>query len=289
MLSHVKSLGIDIGGTTCRAALLDAASRILVDCKAPTPEDGQPDLLAALVRTLANCVCDGGIPFGLPIGIALPGRFDLRTTVMHKAVNLPALEGARLFEVFGATLHARTFKLMTDVMAAGAAQRAALAGDVTHAQLDRVVYLSIGTGVGGVAIIDGQVLDPLHGAGQFGHLIVNTGPDAPLCKCGLRGCLEACFSGEMVRTNGITGRALHDVTTGLLQLAQLWAPTAIILGGGVIDHHRQFVAQCREAFNARRGAIPPADLAILAAPLRSDEAGVVGAGTIARLSCTARP
>jgi len=283
MRDQAIAIGVDIGGTTIRVGSVDDAGRLLQLRAGTTPERGDPGPLASRVRELLDSVFfPQEPPEAVPVGIALPGRIHPISLRMLRAVNLPALEGVRLTELFSAALAGRPLCVLADVQAAAQAQFDALAADVSGGQWNRVVYLSIGTGVGGAVVLDGLAADLSRGPGQFGHLIVETGPEAPLCRCGVRGCLEACFSGEIALRQGLTDRAIRHLTTGLLQLSQLWVPDAIILGGGVVDHFPQLVERCREQFQMRRGDIPPRSLAIVRGLLPSDEAGVKGAAAFAR-------
>ena len=107
------------------------------------------------------------------VGIAMPGIWDRQTGVMQRALNLPRLEGTDVVRLFERALR-RPVRVETDVNAAGWAQWRA----IRPCPL-RFVYLSIGTGVGGSVILDGQLLRHTRGgAGHLGHLIVDTAADA---------------------------------------------------------------------------------------------------------------
>ena len=171
-----NALGIDIGGTHTRLGIVEPSGRVVEFREHPTPDAGDPSELSELIKhtietwslthELGNAV----------VGVALPGVWDRATTVMQRALNLPRLDDVRLDELFE---HAtgRSVYLETDVIAAGWAQHRAL-----DPSPPRFVYLSIGTGVGGCVILDGQIVRHTRGgAGHFGHLIVDTSPHAPLC------------------------------------------------------------------------------------------------------------
>ena len=237
--------------------------------QAATPPRGEPQALAATVRSLADSLKP--IPVDL-VGVAVPGvREGAR---MVRAVNLPALEGVDLGELFGGAL-GRAVHIETDVNAATLAQQ-------RHAapQAQRFVYLAIGTGVGAGVLLNGVLLRHTRGgAGLFGHLIVDASADAPLCRCGGRGCLEAHIGGWALAGGEPGERAVEALVTGLLQIAAIYAPECIVLGGGVVS--AALVARAQAAFDARRTSLTPTGLTILDGSLYAEQAGVVGAALCA--------
>lgn len=360
MVSSVSdyAIGIDIGGGTIRAGAVDSSGTVARLERARTPEKGAPSELAGRVADLCRALV-AGLAGATPaaIGVALPGVWDRATGVMQRAVNLPRLEGTNVVELF-ARACGRSVRVETDVLAAGWAQHRA-----RRPAVERFVYLSFGTGVGGCVILNGEfVRHTRGGAGHLGHLIVDTSPQAPRCRCGARGCLEALLSGvavERARSGGLRrggrsrwseqrdpgaleantaaarddssmsppadslpashefppapadsavelarreslphprgarrhpsrplgGRALATladaVAIGLVQIAHLYAPQVVALGGGVIEHEPQLVVAAREAFACRRGSLAPPEMSIEPAPLGTNEAGVIGAAQLA--------
>ncbi|MFN0134928.1 MAG: ROK family protein [Phycisphaerae bacterium] len=267
------ALGIDIGGQTVRLAIVNPSGRIIAQRKAHTPEGGHPrqllDIIATLARELPRPTCAYA-------GVGLPGRLDSRSRIVEAAVNLPRLEGVNVYD---GIMHAiqRQLVIRSDVATAAYAQWRVLADAPM-----RFVYLTLGTGVGGVAIIQGTIMDARErGPAQFGHLIVDTSDDAPECRCGSRGCLEACVSGLAVAQTGITPRVVTQLRVGLTQLAHLWAPQMISVGGGVVDHHAELVERAARQLREYQGRLVPPDLTIECGVLPSDEAGVVGAALLA--------
>ncbi len=289
MLPARTALGIDIGGTSVRVGVVTDAGELLARADAPTPSDGDPALLGKLLSEQVQRVVDDAAQ-GAPsaVGVAVPGIWDRETGIMQRAINLPQLEGRNIRQLFADALGRAVF-VESDVNAAAWAQWHAL-----KPRPRRFVYVSIGTGVGGSAILDGQILHHTHGgAGHFGHLIVDTGADAPLCRCGSRGWLEAIVSGPALAGAARTSagaaldHAAHALAIGLLQLAVLYAPDVIALGGGVVDHEAALVDQTRIAWGQlRRGLAPPA-LRIERAPRPTDQAGVLGAALLAASRATA--
>jgi predicted NBD/HSP70 family sugar kinase len=79
----------------------------------------------------------------------------------------------------------------------------------------------------------------------------------------------------------VIDRAARALAIGLQQLAHIYAPEVIALGGGVIDHHPELVAQTATHFAEHRSRLIPAALRIIRAPLSTREAGVIGAALLA--------
>jgi len=276
------ALGFDIGGTWVRAGLVSADGTIRARVESPLPPDGDPALLSQLLAEQAARVLAGADSAPSAIGIALPGIWDRQTGVMRRALNLPRLEGTDVVRLFERAL-GRPVLVESDVNAAGWAQWRA-----SQPRPQRFVYLSIGTGVGGSVILDGQLLRHTRGgAGHFGHLIVNTASDAPLCHCGARGCLEAMVSGPALRSAPHHGPVAcapgsdRALAVGLCQLAVLYAPDVIALGGGVIDAQPELADLAGAAFRQLGGTLAPSALRIVRAPLSTHEAGVLGAALLA--------
>jgi len=272
-----STLAVDIGGTHCRVASVAGDGRILASVICDTPRDGEPEALAESLWSAADRL-QSGAPAG-PAGVALPGLWDRATGVMERAVNVPLLEGRDLRSYFATVLRRPVF-VETDVIAAAWAQWQALTPRPA-----RFLYLSLGTGVGGCVILDGQIVRHTHeGAGHFGFLIVDTAPDAPAGRNGVPGCLSAAVSGQALEQAGsrMPPRAAEGLAVGLHQLTHIYAPDVIALGGGVIDNHPKLVTEARQAFERRRTGLVPNGMQIVDAPLDSHDAGVIGVAALAR-------
>lgn len=284
----MRAIGIDIGGTTLRAGAVDDQGRILALASIATPAQGDPQPLIDAVVQVVGEVSQQVQPTSQIVGIGIPGVRAAGSQILLRAVNLPKLEGLDLQKFFEHGLN-RKVRIDSDAVAAGFAQwrAAAFADRAAHAPPPtRFVYLSVGTGVGACVILDGQIVRHTRGGpGHLGHLIVDTSKSAPLCRCGLHGCLEAVvrhFAADAEsRANLDLAGLVHGLTTGLVQINHLYAPEEIRLGGGVIDHHPHIPDMCARDLTTRGGTIGSPTLAIRAAALPTDKAGVIGAALLA--------
>lgn len=180
--------GVDLGGTAIKLGRVEGdelVRRVEID----TPHDGRLclDAIAEAVRDLA-----AGDPIP-SVGIGLPGVIDLDRSRVIEAPNLEFLRNLPAAEMLSERLSCPVF-LENDANAAafGEAQVGAGRG------VPDFLFLTLGTGVGGGVILDGQ---PFHGpggmAGEIGHM--TTGHDRQ-CGCGTVGCLEAIASARAMET-----------------------------------------------------------------------------------------
>lgn len=248
-------IGVDIGGTTTKAAVIDGAGNVIASTVLPTRGGGDGVVATATQATLL-VARSAKIAFSdvAAIGVGIPGTVDpLRGTVRF-AVNVGIGDegldlGARLIDELAVNVH-----IENDVRAA------ALGADwyLTNQQgaVNDLAYLSIGTGIAAGFVERGR-LRRGNGlvAGEIGHIPID--PQGPLCVCGQTGCIEAIASGSAIdrlwpTEAGPSAAALHAAATAgdatacrlwagvvgglsraVLLLALTWDPELIVLSGGV--------------------------------------------------------
>ncbi|GAB2818170.1 ROK family glucokinase [Alpinimonas psychrophila] len=182
----VYAVGIDIGGTKIAGAVVDNEGHILAHLSRPSPAlDAQ-----AMVDTVVDLIEE--LSRGRRIvaaGVAAAGFIDADQSVVYYAPNI-AWRNEPLREKLERRV-ALPIVVENDANAAGWAEFCFGAGrNVTH-----MTMLTIGTGVGGAIIVDGELFRGGFGAGaEIGHLRVER--DGLLCGCGARGCLEQYGSGR---------------------------------------------------------------------------------------------
>ena len=188
--------GVDLGGTTVKIAYFDENGTMLSKWEIPTvTADGGkqilPDIAASIRAYLdAHQIADDVI---LGIGIGVPGPVD-HTGTVNKCVNL----GWGEFNI------AQTLQALTGfpVRAGNDASVAAL-GECWKGGgqgCKNMVFATLGTGVGGGIVVDGNVIHGVHGAGgEIGHMVLNRS-ETEVCGCGKRGCVEQyCSATGIVR------------------------------------------------------------------------------------------
>ena len=188
-------LTVDIGGTKTACAAGTSSGEILARREHPTPLARGPEAcLERIARELRRVVrgIRGTLPAPASIGVACGGPLDSRAGVIYSPPNLPRWDGvpvkAFLEERFGLP----TF-VENDANAGALAEHRFGAGRGTR----NLVYLTLGTGIGGGIIVDGRLYrGTTDDAGEIGHTTIL--PDGPECLCGKRGCLEALVAGPAI-------------------------------------------------------------------------------------------
>ena len=210
--------GVDLGGTTVKIAYFDETGKMLEKWEIPTvTADGGKQILpdiAASIRGFmeANNIADTAI---LGIGIGVPGPVN-GAGVVNKCVNL----GWGVFNI------AEELSALTGfpVKAGNDANVAAL-GEFWKGGgqgCNNMIFVTLGTGVGGGIVIGGQLLHGTHGAGaEIGHMVLNKYETAK-CGCGKRGCVEQyCSATGIVRL--AKDRLATPVVSSSLQESELTA------------------------------------------------------------------
>lgn len=257
-------LAVDVGGTRARVraeAVADATAEVVAECEHDLqwgrPDDAQRELRVVLeLAERALGEVRGGDPHAL--AVAFPGTLD-GLGVIQRWPNRSGWTGLPLADLVTDRLGIRPVIRDDAVMAAHAEalvpprQRAA-----------SLFYLGVGTGVGGAYV-------PADGAGRLddiiacepGHLII--WPDAvETCECGRAGCLQAYASGRAVRRlaamlgpRGAQEQAVRALAIALANVAELYAPQRVVIGGGFATARPQLIPQVAEAVADRARAGTP--------------------------------
>lgn len=180
------AIGIDIGGTKVAAGVVDSAGRILEERRHETP-GRDPRAVEAVIVELVNELSSRHDVRSVGIGAA--GWMDLAGGTVMFSPHL-AWRNEPLRDNLQGLLN-RPVMVANDADAAGWAEWRFGAGR-GH---DRLICLTLGTGIGGALVMDGQVERGSYGmAGEFGHQIIM--PGGQRCECGNRGCWEQYASGN---------------------------------------------------------------------------------------------
>jgi glucokinase len=208
------AIGLDLGGTNLRAAAIDRAGHILDRrATATNPAAGREAMLGHMVNAIAELRSSCGADGLTGIGIGVPGFILLKEGIIRNSNNLDCLEDFPIRTEIERRLGARVI-LENDANAAALGEKWMGAGR----DVDDLVLLTLGTGVGGGIISGGRVLQGYLGmAGELGHITVF--PDGNPCGCGNRGCLEkhasATFIAGMASMlklgEGLSAREVYDL------------------------------------------------------------------------------
>jgi glucokinase len=293
------TVGVDVGGTKVAAALVDEAGTILRRSRTETESRAYQPMLGGIVQAVGE-VSDGVNVTA--VGLAIAGNVSSDRSSVLFSPHLP-LAGEPLAADLSSALDASVI-VENDANAAAWAEHELGAGR----GVSEMLFVALGTGVGaGLILRNSLYAGHLGFAGEAGHITVVV--DGRSCPCGSRGCWERYASGtalvvEYIDRGGdseVTGPqitqaaqagdplALGAVTTigewlgrGVASLVAVLDPERVVIGGGVSEAGELLLEPARRTFaatvtGAGRRPLPPLVRAEL-----GNEAGVVGAATLAR-------
>lgn len=307
------AIGVDLGGTNLKLALLDGDNRIVERLAIPTGGADGHDAVIERIQDGVQSLRGRRPQLEITgVGVGVPGMVDMATGVTGDLPNLPGRwtnvpVGVRLAEAcqlpVGLINDGKAFALAEQRV--GAARGA-----------DTALLATVGTGIGGAIIAHGRLLFGLGGAaGEIGHLIVQ--PSGPRCSCGNRGCVETLASGpaivteavrrivqgfatslsslcggelgaitpELVATAADQGDAvaqevMHDagcwLGVGLAGGIALVAPEVVVIGGGVAPAGSRY-AEAAEAYARSHSGVTEIDRVVFRPAELGYDAGVIGA------------
>ena len=185
------TIGIDLGGTNIAAGIVDEQYNIVVKDSVPTNAKRPADEITADMAALCRKLCKDAkislsdIEF---VGMATPGTANRASGVIEYANNLPFFMYP-MCEKLSGMLDGTKVLIENDANAAAKAE--AMAGVAKDAKYS--VMITLGTGVGGGIVLDGQVYSGFNFAGaELGHIVIEK--DGRPCSCGRKGCWEAYSS-----------------------------------------------------------------------------------------------
>ena len=199
--------GVDLGGTTVKIAYFDDQGQMLDKWEIPTRKENNgemilPDIAASVQEYIVNNKIDPASLLG--IGIGVPGPVS-HQGVVNKCINL----GWGVFNIAEKLSQLTGLPVKAGNDATVAALGECWMGGGKGCQ--NMVFATLGTGVGGGIIIEGQALHGAHGSGaEIGHMVLNRNETAT-CGCGKHGCVEQyCSATGIVRLAALHG--MMDVT-----------------------------------------------------------------------------
>jgi glucokinase len=179
------SIGVDLGGTNLRAAAVDSDGKMLSKISGSTHlKSGRDAVIDDMVNAIRKLKADSGSMRLAGVGIGVPGFILMEKGVIVGSNNLPQFEGFPVRDEIERLLGTQVI-LENDANAAALGEKWIGAGK----EVNDLVLLTLGTGIGGGIIVDGKVL---HGhVGMAGELVhITVVPNGNPCGCGNYGCLE---------------------------------------------------------------------------------------------------
>jgi glucokinase len=306
----VNAIGVDVGGTKIAAGVISSEGEIQSEVRYPTANAREP-----LLSTITEAIAD--VKAGFDVGgvcLAVPGFILARENKILSAANLEAIEGIPLKEELGDRTGLRV-TVENDANAAAWGEFRFGAGR----EVEDLILVTLGTGVGGGVISHGVLLRGARGTGgELGHITVQ--PAGPRCGCGNRGCLEALASGTAVarrakkaateRPDSLLGRLAEErapsgedvlelarkddqVSVRVLREAGMWLgvglatfvnifdPEVIAIGGGLSEAGDLVLEPARRELRLRSHS-PSRNLVEIREATLGAKSGMLGAAALAR-------
>jgi glucokinase len=222
MAEVLKYVGLDVGGTTMKAAVVDDTGKASPHVVLPTePYRGQEAGLETMCESIRQAVAAAGLTMNdiAAIGVATPGMMDLKLGLILDPPNLKPWKNvpvpAHVRKVFD-----KPVAFQNDANAAALGEFWVGAGK----DVDSMCLFTLGTGVGGGIVVGGRILEGEHShGGEYGHMRIALPEQGRMCPCGRRGCLEAYAS-----ATSVVARAREEMATyrGPTRLREIVAPDA---------------------------------------------------------------
>jgi Transcriptional regulator/sugar kinase len=307
-------VGVDLGGTNVRAAVVDERGKIRAAARAPLTEDHSPEAVVALTReTIAGALADAQLSLSalLGVGVGVAGQLRGASGVVANGPNLGWRE-VPFGRMLSAAL-ARPVRVVNDLEAIAWGE---FCFGAARGEKD-VLVVCVGTGVGAGLIVDGRLYHGATGvAAEIGHVKVRFGGEP--CGCGKRGCLEAYLGGgnlnkrlqretynwpallqktahdpvrvhpglveELVEEGDARARGLWDELAQLLGMVLANAvtminPALLVLGGTVLKGCPSLQARAEKIF--RELVLEIAGEAVSIKPTAlGDDGGILGAAAL---------
>jgi len=193
-VSEHHVIAVDLGGTHIRVAIVSESGELRHRSSIPTEAGQGPRAVIERIGSLVQEVAaHAGVADDVPVGVASPGPLNPRTGIVHYTPNLPGWRDVPFVEWLSG-MTSRRVALANDgnCAALGEVQFGSAKG------IRNLVYLALGTGIGGGVISEGVLIDGKHGLGaEVGHTLVAL--DGPRCSCGSVGCLESFAAGWAIK------------------------------------------------------------------------------------------
>jgi len=310
-MSATKQLivGVDVGGSKINAVLADTNGNIEARSSKDTLADEGPEaVIGRIIEAIGQLTSEVEVT---GIGIGAAGAHDSQIGVITCSPNLPGWHNIPLRDIIQREFGLPTY-LQNDCTLAALGEHRFGAG----VGVDNLVYVGLGTGIGGGIIADGQVYTGTSGAaGEIGHMIIDV--NGSPCKCGSYGCWENFASGRAVAQEAvrqmeagvptavrryaggdvnrvtaqtvfqaaqdgdyiaheIISRTAYYVGIGLVNLVNIFNPELILIGGGLSNMGSLLLDPAIEVVRERAFGISAKAVRIELVQL-GDDAGALGA------------
>lgn len=297
-------IGVDLGGTFLRVALIDSRYKIKKKEVLKTRRfTKRESLIQAIADSIDKIIRNNSLGRNdiLGVGLGLPGPVDTVGGLVQFLPNIPGWKRVSLKYILERKLKFPVFiDNDANLMSLAEYRLGAAKG------LRNVVCLTLGTGVGGGIVIDGKLYRGSSGAaGEIGHIPINE--NGPRCNCGGIACLEAYIGNKKIikEARGLFGKDISLEQVSLLakrknkKAISMWSevgrqlgvaltgitnllnPDAIVIGGGVAQAGKVLFDRVRKTIAERAMSVQAKQVKVLRAKL-GNNAGLLGAAILVK-------
>ena len=297
-------IGIDLGGTNLKIALLDLKYNIIYKNVLSTKGFVKKEnLVLAIINSINGIIRNSNLNKKniLGVGLGLPGPIDIKRGLVHFFPNIPGWKEVKLKSILNKKLRLPIF-LDNDANLMCLAEYKLGAGKL----FKNVVCLTLGTGVGGGIIIDGKLYRGSSSlAGEIGHMPINE--KGPRCTCGGFACLETYIGNNRIikearrlfkrnisleelsflakkqnnKAKAFWSKVAEHLGIALAGVVNLLNPDCIVIGGGVAGAGSILFDKVRETITKRAMSVQAKHVKLFKARLGND-AGVIGAAILVK-------
>ena len=311
-----KRIGIDVGGTNVKIALVDENGKIIYSNSVPTyAKMGYEYTVNNIKQAIKDLMKETKTDEKSieAIGFDFPGQIDCKKGIVKLAPNIPGWVNIPISKIIEDEFHIPT-RIDNDVRCAALGELKFGAGK----GCENFVCITVGTGIGSGLVINGKLVrGAANAAGEIGHIKLQM-ENGPLCGCGDYGCLEAFASGpvivamaqdyikggksakfsEMAGDGEITpyivakaaesgdpvAKRIFEIVgrrigIGLTSVINLLNPEKVIVGGGVAECGDLLLEPIRKTIKERAMVVAGESVQIVPAQL-GNSAGVIGASLL---------
>ncbi len=301
-------IGIDVGGMSIKAGVVNHSGDIIAKCAVPTPLDNNENFCKAMLESVRGAIKEANIKSDEieAIGIGAPGVVDREKGLLVNSPNIPYIN-APVREYLQKNLR------NVPVLVENDANSAALGEYYKADNAKNFVFITLGTGVGGGVVIDGKLFTGTNGAaGELGHVVTHAG--GRKCGCGREGCWEAYASVTgLIKTteehkdeikgikpgDRISGRTvfelakkgdkdaerirnmwIEEVAIGITDMVNIFQPDELVVGGAISKEGDVIMEPVREYVKKHSFNVGELKRTKIVASRIGGDAGIIGAALL---------
>lgn len=294
-------IGVDIGGTSAKIGIVNQENQVLAESKVETRIDAPEVILEKIANGVLKLMEENGVSMEQceKIGFGVPGLIDKKNGKVVYSNNL-RWENVRLEEEMKKRIPL-SIHIANDADCATLGEAVAGAGR----GLESFVMLTLGTGIGGGVILNGQLFEgSTLGGVELGHMVIHENGEE--CTCGRKGCMEAYASATALRRESkkvygtvmepleifekaqtgdekarkLTADYIEDLGTGIVNLVNIFRPQRIVLGGGIAAQGEVLMEPIRERIKKENFGGEYSETPDIVSAMMENQAGIIGAANL---------